>query len=418
MFTPRPLIPLSALLCACLGLLACGGGSHSKQPSAASNSSAAKATQASGESQVTLAPVSNLPPATVLASVAQRPITVAAVEHLIAIKSAPEPAPDPPSYESCVAHLKAKAAAQSLAAAAAQSEEQLKQSCQQSYQRLLQAALAGAIHDQWLLGEAAEEKIDVSQGEVQSEFEQSKKSSFRTEAEFQAYRKSTGQSVSDMLSELKLGKLSNAIFENIKRKERPPTSAEVAAYYDSHAKQYTIPEGRDVRILRTLTEASALKAKQELQSGKSFQSLAKGLSGAGIAQPLTAKDGEIARLEPTLFGEKSLNDAIFSAKLNQLSGPVNVIAAHKTIAKESGSGSYVFEVMKVIPASRTPLSRLKATIAQQLSEAKKTQTLAAFVAAFRSKWRARTDCQPGYVIRNCRQYQAAKGAVVEDPYTL
>jgi hypothetical protein len=415
MCKPRHWIALSAIASACVCLSACGGGSHANQSSATHSiaNPGSKATQASQKAPA-LPPLSGLPGSAVLARVGSQPITVAAVEHLMTLQAPAAPLPDPPSYAGCVANLRATAAAKSIATAAEQSEEQLKKSCGQTYQQLLYGALGSAIHNQWLIGEAAEESIDITPREVKQEFDQAKRS-FATPAEFESYRKSVKQTVPGMLYDVKLGKLSQAISKNIERKEHPPSSGEVAAYYGSHRSQYTIPKGRAVRILRTINQLTAQKAKQELQSGKSFAEVVKGLSR--IAQPLTAKNGEIADLTPTRFGEKSLNDAIFSAKLHQLSGPVNVTARHKTIASESGSGSYVFEVTRRIPARQIPLSQVRQVIAKQLGEAQRLQTLGSFIAAFRAKWRARTDCQPGYLVSYCRQYQAKAGAV-EDPYSL
>jgi hypothetical protein len=419
MFKPRRVILLSATLGACLLLQACGGGSRAKQStvkqSRTAHTSAIEAAQASQSRQErALRPLNGVVQDTVLARVGSTAITAGAVEHLMTLKAPAAPLPDPPSYTGCAANMKAAAAAKSISGAGEQSEEELKKSCQQTYQQLLYGALSSAIHNQWLIGEAAEESIEITPREVRQEFEQAKRA-FLTKAEFESYRKSVKQTIPGMLYDVKLNKLSQAIYQSITRKEHPPSSGEVAAYYSSHRSRYTIPEGRAVRILRTINQLTAQKAKQELQSGRSFAEVLKVL--VGIAQPPAAKNGEVADLTPTLFAQKSLNEAIFSAKLHVLSGPVNVTARHKTIAKESGSGSYVFEVTRIVPARQIPLSQVKEAIAKQLGEQRKLQAAASFVAAFRAKWRARTDCQAGWVLSYCRQYEA-KGGVAADPYVL
>jgi foldase protein PrsA len=346
-----------------------------------------------------------------VARVGHKPISLATVEHLMVLASQHEPPPDPPAYSACVARLKA---AGTKSGASTQSEAQLKRSCQQHYRQLLQDALSKAIHTQWLIGEAAEEGIGISAQEVQQEFELSRKT-FSSNAEFKAYRKSSGQTIADMMSEIKLGKLADKIFQKIKEKEHPASSTEVSAYYDAHRRKFAVPEGRDVRMIRTTTRAPAIKAKQEIQSGKSFATVAKEFSA--IAQPITAKNGEVRDLKPELFQEKALKDSIFTARLNRLYGPVQVTARHKTIAPESGSGFFVFEVTRIIPASQTPLGQVRDSIARGLTERQKNQTLAGFIAAFRRKWTTRTDCRPGYVAQNCRQFKLPKTAS-PDPYTL
>lgn len=401
-------------LALCLALTACGSAGSSK-PSASSKSnpasSAPTATDVASTSQVTVP--ASASPETIIAHVGNKPIRFATVSHLMAIKSAQgETLPDPPGYQSCIARLKAKGGAE----VAKKPEAELKQACREAYEGIVQSAISTAVHNQWLLGEAAELGIDVSPSEIQHEFDLSKKS-FKSQSEFESYRKGTGESLPDMRLGLKLGKLTDKIFQKIKQKEHPATSAQVAAYYAAHRSRYTIPEGRDVRILRTTTKAVALRAKQELQSGKSFATVVKELSTVG--QPITAKNGEIANLSPTLFAEKSLNDPIFSAQLNRLYGPVRVIASHKDIAPESGSGYFIFEVKGIVPASQTPLGAVRNSIAEELTKAQREQTISSFVKAFRRKWTARSDCEPGYVALDCRQFKVVpKKGVPEDYFTL
>jgi foldase protein PrsA len=350
-----------------------------------------------------------------VATVAGKPIRLGEIRHLMVIGNSGQPLPDPPSYASCVAKEKAALAAKaSEGAGTQQSEAQLRQVCQEHYEKLLQSALSKAIHTRWLLGEAAEERIDVSPEEVLREFDEGRKS-FKSNAEFEKYRKSTGQSITDMLGELKTGKVADAIFKRIKAKEHAATSAEVAAYYNAHRQKYAIPEGRDVRIVRTTTKAGALNALKELRAGKSFAEVAKQLTEIG--QPIGAEHGIVKGLLPGVFEEKSLNDPIFAAQLHHLYGPLQITAQHKTIAPETNSGYFIFEVTGLVPARQTPLSRVKGEIAASLTEAQKNQTLSGFILAFRARWKARTDCRAGYVVRNCKQFTGGPKKA-EDPYTL
>jgi hypothetical protein len=47
-----------------------------------------------------------------------------------------------------------------------------------------------------------------------------------------------------------------------------------------------------------------------------------------------------------------------------------------------------------------------------------SRAIAAFVSAWRAKWRPRTDCRPGYIVETCRQFKPAPGEPPEDPYSL
>jgi foldase protein PrsA len=340
------------------------------------------------------------------------PIHFATITHFMVMKNNGEPVPDPPSYSACVARRKAAAAAKALEGAPQQSEAQLKEGCQKAYRELFEHSLSAATHNVWIAGEAREEGIHVSRGAVLHEFALSS-GSFKTKAQFKAYLKSTGQTVAEMQSEIKLGKVSDEIFRRIKAKAHPATKADVAAYYAAHRQKYAIPEGRDVRILRTTSRASALNVVKELKSGKSFAQLAKQLSAIG--QPIEAEHGLVKDLLPGVYEEKPLNDAIFSAKLNQLYGPLELKAAHKTIAPETNSGFFIFEVIKTIAPKQTPLGAVRNSIAEELTKADAEKTLSTAIAAIRAKWTARTDCAPEYVVRNCRQF---KGAALADRFTL
>ncbi len=418
MLTLRRLSPLLFVLLVSLGLGACGSSHKSAGAGSASKGTAAQASKETEQEQALkerfkgLAMPGQIAPGTVLAHVGSAPIMFAAVKRQMLLISPQAPLPDPPAYTACIARSKASGSAGSAKA----SEAALKASCQQSYKQTFQSALSATIHTQWLYGEATEERIKVSAMEVQKEFAIAKRQ-FRSEAEFAGYRRSTGQSIGDMLSEIKLGKLNDAIFENIKSKEHPPTAAQIAAYYQAHKSQYVIPEGRALRIVRAITEVSALRIKQELRSGTSFASVARELAPT-IAQPTTSKSAAIKDLLPHAIEEKALNDAIFAAQPHRLYGPVRVSSVRKTIAPEADSGFFLFEVSRTVPSRQLPLPRVKAQIVEVLAKSEKERVLAGTIAKIKAKWRARTTCESGFVVKNCSQYKANARGISGDPYTL
>ena len=416
--------PLSALAVAllllALALSACGGGSKGSGSSntAQAHTSATAASQASTTTTqpgpaATPVPSSSVPSSTIVARVQGKTITLGQVRTLMGSASAPEALPDAPGYVQCAAAAKAKAEHAGLSPQP--SEAELKQKCQKTYEGLFSASVSKAIHTLWLQGEARERGISLSPEAVLREFDQAKKS-FKSNAEFESYRQKAHLSIAQMLDEVKINKIGDALFALIKAKQHPASPADVAAYYASHRKDFLIPEGRDVRIVRTTTKAGAESAMRELRSGKSFAQVASHLTQIG--QPIGAAKGEVKDLKPGVYEEKSLNDPIFTAKLHRLYGPLDIIAAHKTIAPETNSGYFIFEVTATVPARQTPLSAVKATLAAKLTEKQKYQVLGGFIAAFRRKWTARTDCQAGYVVRNCKQFKKAGASEAEDPYTL
>jgi foldase protein PrsA len=154
-----------------------------------------------------------------------------------------------------------------------------------------------------------------------------------------------------------------------------------------------VPEHRDLEIILTKTEAQAKSAKKEVESGKSFASVAKKVSidptskGNGGLLPGVVKGQE----------EKALDEAAFKANPGVLEGPV-----------KTPFGVYVFRVKKATPGSSQSLKQSEATIKAQLIATKQQSALSNFVKKFKSKWTAKTDCRAGFVVMDCKQYKAPK----------
>ena len=81
--------------------------------------------------------------------------------------------------------------------------------------------------------------------------------------------------MSDLLLRVKLNMLSQKIQKQIIKDKSKVTQAQVTKYYNENKSKYGTPEKRCVRIILTKTEAAATSAKKEIESGKSFASVAK-----------------------------------------------------------------------------------------------------------------------------------------------
>lgn len=410
MLHPRRLVVVPAAVALTIGMASCGGGTSNTSGAASVQTSTADASREPHVKTPIVIPADTTPRSAVLAHVGDKPVTLAEVQHLMVSLAAPSQVPDPPAYAHCSAASQATPV-KLTSSTPTQSSSQLQQTCRARYEELFRAALSRAIHDHWIRGESAELGLSVSGREVQDELDASKTGS---DAEFEAYAKRTGRTIADMKSELEVNKLTNKIFEKIKANEQPVNDADVAHYYNTHRSEFYLPRGRTVRIVRTASAVSATRAIQEIRSGKGFARVAKELSAIG--QPVGAKNGEVRDLKPGVFEEKSLNDAIFKGRLHHLYGPDFVAASHKTIAPETNSGFFIFEATRTTPAQQVPLAKAKAVITNALVNTKKEETLANAVAAYRRKWKSRTDCQAGSVVEYCKQEPVKAEAV--DRYTL
>jgi len=300
--------------------------------------------------------------------------------------------PEPPEYKACIAHLRTTAA-KPAKGEKAPTTAKLKSECQIQYKALQSEVLGFLISSQWVLGEASALNVSLSDSQVHKEFLKIKTEQFPKASEFEKFLSSSGQSVSDLLLRVKLNLLSSKIQKKVVAKKGKVTEAQITKYYDENKSRYGTPEKRNVRIILTKTEAQASSAKKEVESGKSFASVAKSKS---IDPTSKANGGE---LKEVIKGEeeKALSEALFSAKKNVLGGPV-----------KTPFGYYVYEVVGITAGTQQPLSQVKSEIKQQLISTGEQSALSKFVKEFKKKWQAKTECRSGFKVADCKGYKAPK----------
>ncbi len=328
------------------------------------------------------------------------PITKADFNHWLAIAAASSAVgsgakpvlPEPPNYTACVAHL-AATAPKPAKGQAAPTTAQLKSECEQEYKSLQSEVLGFLISSSWVLGEGSALGIKLTDAEVKKQFEKIKSQQFPKAAEFEKFLASSGQTPSDLLLRVKLNMLSQKIQQHISKQKGTITPAQIEKYYNENKSKYGTPEKRSIKIILTKTEAEAAAAKKEIESGKSFASVAKAKS---IDPTSKAAGGVINEVTPG-EEESALNSAIFAAKTDVLSGPV-----------KTPFGYYIYEVKSIKPGSQQSLAQVKATIKQQLTSTGEQTALTTFVKEFKKKWTAKTICRTGYVVADCKTYVAPK----------
>ena len=194
--------------------------------------------------------------------------------------------------------------------------------------------------------------------------------------------------------------LSAKIQEKIAKQKHAVTKSEIEKYYNENKQRFGQPEKRSVEIILTKTEAAAKKAKQEIESGKSFSSVAKATS----IDPTSKASGGL--LSEVIKGqqEKALDEALFSAGQNVLSGPL-----------KTPFGYYIYRVKSVTPGSQQSLAQAEASIKAQLTATQSQTSLSKFVKEFRTKWKAQTDCRSGFVIKDCKQFKEPKTSTTTTP---
>ena len=347
-------------------------------------------------------------PGDAVVTVDGKPIKKTTFNHWLSVAAASSaattgakpPIPEPPHYTACIAA--AKAAAKPAKGQAPPSEAQLKSQCEQEYKSLQQEVLGFLISSTWVLGEASSLGVKVTDKEVKKQFEKIKNQQFPKSAEFEKFLKTSGQTVSDLLLRVKLNLLSSKIQQKVVKEKSKVTQAQVQKYYNENQKRFEAPEKRNVLIVLTKTEAAANKAKQEIESGKSFESVAKRVS----IDPTSKASG--GKLNGIVKGqeEKALDAAIFSAKKNVLSGPV-----------KTPFGYYIFSVQTTVPPAKQTLKDAEASIKSQLTATQQQGALSKFVKEFKKKWTAKTECRSGYTVADCKGFKAPKTTSTSAPAT-
>jgi foldase protein PrsA len=308
--------------------------------------------------------------------------------------------PDPPKYTQCIARTKAQT--KPAKGQTPPTEAALKSQCEQQYKTLQQEVLGFLISSEWVIGEADSLGVKVSDKEVKKQFEKIKSQQFPKAAEFEKFLKTSGQTVSDLLLRVKLNLLSSKIQQKIVKEKSKVTHKQIETYYKNNPKRFGVAEKRNLLIILTKTEDQAKEAKQEIESGKSFESVAKRVS----IDPTSKSNG--GKLAGVVKGqeEKSLDAAVFGAKKGVLTGPV-----------KTPFGYYIFEVQKITAGSQQSLQQAEASIKSQLTATQQQAALSKFVKEFKKKWTAKTDCRAGYVVADCKGYKAPKSATRSSPAT-
>jgi foldase protein PrsA len=307
--------------------------------------------------------------------------------------------PDAPDFKACVA-AKAKSAPAPAKGQPKPTTAQFKQQCQTEYNGLRDQVLQFLISAQWIVGEAGDQGVKVTDAEVDKQFATTKQQSFPKEADFQKFLKSSGMQLDDLKFRVRVQALSDKLRTKVTKGKDTVTDAQVSAYYNKNKARFAQPERRDLLVILTKTKAQADAAKRALEAGQSFKAVAKKYS---IDQASKNQGGKLLAVAKGQQ-EKSLDDAVFKAKTSKLYGPV-----------KTQFGYYVFKVTKVTKASQQTLAQATPTIKQLLQSQNQQKALDSFVKDFQKRWKDKTNCRSGFVTQDCKNAPKPKSTSTVPP---
>ena len=265
------------------------------------------------------------------------------------------------------------------------------------YEQLKQGAMNNLLDQVWIQGEAADLGIVATADDVTGLLQQTKKQSFRSQAEFEKFLKQSHFTQADVRQRIRLQFLSNKIQQQVLGDVPSVTSSEITDFYNAGKSQFEQPETRDVRVIINTDKAKVEAAKTALDADSSAASWKK-VAAKYSTDPSSKSNGG---LRPSLTDgllPAPVNDAVFSASKGEIGGPL-----------KAPDGYYLFEVDKVTAAKTLPLNRqTRAQIRSQLTQQRQQDSFNQFVNNFGSKWRSRTFCASGYVIDRCDNFPGGR----------
>ena len=370
----RTAVASVAAIATAVGVGACAGGS----PFAGSGPL--------GGGQSTIAAAANVP-ADAIAVVGSFAISKQSFAHWLLIADrvryvntgqTPPPVPDPPDYKVCIAATRAEY----KKGAKIPSDSLLESQCASSYQQLSQEVITLLAEDVWIQGQAYDVGVNVTQAQVDKQWETEAKSQFPTTTKLDDFLSESGYTIADVKSYLRFSLLQNAITKKLDSEAGKVTSAQIASYYRAHVAQYTQPARRNILLVLVSSQATAQKVRSLLSGGASFASVAKQYS----IDPTTKNTGGAAAGIQQGEETPTFSTAIFKAPIGALEGPL-----------KTAFGYYVFEVTKSTPQSVESLSAATAAIKSQLTSTRQTAAITNLRNTFLTSWKSRTTCASDYL---------------------
>lgn len=324
------------------------------------------------------------PPSAPVATVDGQAIEQQHFDHWLQVagRSSLGTVPDPATgYRRCIA-TKRKAAGNKQV-----TDAQLRRQCEQDYAQLRDQVMQLLISFKWIEGEAAVRGVTVTEAEAAAELDEQRRQSFPSDADFQEFLETSGQTLEDILQRVRLDLLSNKIREHVVVGHEQVSEQDVERFYRKHKDRFAEPEKRAVRIVLTKREAEARRARAALERGGTWKAVARRYS----IDSGTKRRGGALPAQPKGALDRPLDTAVFRARKGRLVGPVR-----------TRYGYYVFTVTKVRPARQAPLAEVAQAIKETLVSERQQAALDTFVRDFTARWRAKTECAEGYRTSDCR----------------
>jgi hypothetical protein len=255
-----------------------------------------------------------------------------------------------------------------------------------------QQALTVLIASAWVNDEAARVGLRPSRGEIARMVQAQERGSPDGSAGFAQALKESGQTLADVEAEARarwsaeaLDRHFGAIAERAAKAQ--VSDRDVSDYYRRHIAKYHLRERRYYALLERIpSKAEAAAKAKQIRISKHFP--------AQYSKERPYRPRSFAGLP----GQAVVYRAVFAAKkTGVVVGPLPLQGAWS-----------LFMLKRIVPARLQPFSEVAHAIEKQLLDVARRKATAQLISAFRQKWIAMTDCQPGYVVQKCKQFAGTR----------
>jgi parvulin-like peptidyl-prolyl isomerase len=212
--------------------------------------------------------------------------------------------------------------------------------------------------------EAEDRGVDISDEKVDKRIADLKKQFYGgSDKKYKDTLEQQGLTEEQAREEVRANLVSEELFKKV-TEDVKVSDQEIKSYYDTHKSQYGQPESRDVRHILVQKKSLADRLYAQLKSGANFAVLAKRYSkdpgSASNGGKLTVSKGQTV---------PEFDKTAFKLKKGQLSAPI-----------KTQYGYHIIQALSDIkPAQSTPLSKVKASIKQQLEQQQKNDAMTKWV---------------------------------------
>lgn len=252
----------------------------------------------------------------------------------------------------------------------------------QSAQTPKEQALRFLIWSAWVRGESLAHGAAVSESSVERA-QRIQEAGFPTKGEYESFLKTGRETSADARLEIRTDLAAASLHRIATSGEPMAAPAEALSYYEHHKPQFALDEERFFEIVNHLSLPAAQRLVGAVKRKHRFP-------GATFHESLTH-----SHFVHTTPGKRAIERSIFAAGPHAVGGPVKLFGFYS-----------VFLITKISPPKMQPFAAVRGGIERRMVAEARKRAFSAFAKAWVARWKAKTNCRPGFLVEMCSQSPA------------